>query len=210
MKKEKLKKQVFESALQIIEQEGMEELNVRKIAEMSSCSLGSIYNVFGNLHDLHLHINATILSRLYETLSQAVRKGISEGKPLLSLFHDLGKAYIEFGQKHRSLWKALFEYLPSGPMPEWYSKRAKEGIYQLSSYISAVYGISESEAKRLVGFFWSSIHGICSILLNRKMEMVSELFPNEYLQDYIEYSLTGLFRNSSDQMRLPHQGQSKT
>lgn len=203
MKKEKLRKHVFESALRIVEDGGVEELNARNLAEKSSCALGSIYNAFGNLEDLQLHINATVLSRLYEKLSQAAEKGIAEGLPLLSLFKELGIAYIDFSQKNRSFWKALFEYLPNQAAPEWYAKRAQEGIYHLCDRLSDVYEIPVVEVKRLVGFFWSSVHGISSILLNRKMEMVADLFQSDFMSEYIEYGLNGLFSNHSDALRLP-------
>ena len=203
MKTEKLRKQVFESALRIVESQGIEELNARKLAEQSSCALGSIYNAFGDLDDLRFHINATILSRLYERLYQTVEQGISRDAPLLALFKELGISYVEFARNKPLLWKTLFEYAPNVSTPDWYAKRASEGIYLLCQKLSIAYGIPEEKSKRLIGFFWSSIHGICAILLNRKMEAVSGLFREEYLDDFIEYSLTGLFKSRSDEMKMP-------
>ncbi len=203
MKTEKLRKQVFESALRIVESQGIEELNARKLAEQSSCALGSIYNAFGNLDELRFHINATILSRLYERLHQTAERGISRDASLLALFKEMGISYVEFAKSNPLLWKTLFEYAPSVSAPDWYAKRAGEGIYQLCQRLSIAYGIPEEKAKRLIGFFWSSIHGICAILLNRKMEMVSDLFQEDYLDDFIEYSLTGLFKSRSDEMKMP-------
>ena len=203
MKTEKLRKQVFESALRIVESQGVEELNARKLAEMSSCALGSIYNAFGNLDDLRFHINATILSRLYERLYQTVELGISRDVPLLALFKELGISYVDFAKKNPLLWKTLFEYAPNVPVPDWYKKRAGEGIYLLCQRLSNAYGITKEKAQQLIGFFWSSIHGICAILLNNKMEMVSGLFQEDYLDDFLEYSLTGLFKSRSDEMKVP-------
>jgi|GEM_PF-1105120 len=203
MKAEKLRKQVFESALRIVESQGIEELNARKLADESACALGSIYNAFGNLDDLRFHINATILSRLYERLYQTVELGISRDVPLLALFKELGISYVEFARKNPSLWKTLFEYAPNVSVPDWYAKRAGLGIYQLCQRLSISYGIPEEKTKRLVGFFWSSVHGICAILLNKKMVAVSDLFQEEHLDDFIEYSLTGLFKSRSDEMKMP-------
>lgn len=204
MKTDNLRKQVFQSALRIIESEGIEALNARKLAEQSSCALGSIYNAFGNLDDLRFHINATILSRLYEELAKAAEKGISDGVSLLALFKELGIAYVEFATKNPALWKTLFEYAPSvSAIPDWYGNRAREGIYRLCQRLSGAYGISEEKSKRFVGFFWSSIHGMTAILLNKKMVMVSDLFQDQYIDDFIEYSLTGLFTSRSDEMKLP-------
>jgi AcrR family transcriptional regulator len=198
MKNEKLRKRVFETAWQIVESEGMGELNVRKLAQMSSCSLGSIYNAFGSFQELQLHINATILARLYHILDETSEQGIKEGKSLQAVFRDLGLAYINFGQKNRLLWKALFEYFPSEPVPEWYGKHAREGIYLICARLSEAFGLPEAEAKRIVGFFWAAIHGVSAILLNRKMEMVAELFNEGSLPAYVEYCLDGLFKEVRD------------
>lgn len=198
MKNGKLRQRVFESAWQIVENEGMEQLNVRRLAQLSSCSLGSIYNAFGSFHDLQLHINASILSKLYLTLNEATQRGIKEEKSLRAVFRDLGLAYIEFGQKNRLLWKALFEHFSYEPMPEWYATHTREGIYQICDRLSKAFGLSEAHSKQIMGFFWAAIHGVSAILLNRKMEMVAELFNADSLHPYIEYCLDGLFKEVCD------------
>lgn len=194
MKKDNLKKRVFESAWQIVENEGMEQLNIRKLAQLSSCSLGSIYNAFGSFQDLRLHINANILTKLYRVLNETTEQGIKEEKSLRMVFRDLGLAYIEFGQRNLLLWKALFEHFPYEPIPEWYVKQTREGIYGICDRLSRAFGLSEADSRQIMGFFWAAIHGVSAILLNRKMEMVAELFDAESLHPYVEYCLDGLFK----------------
>jgi len=198
MKKDNLKKRVFESAWQIVENEGMDQLNIRKLARFSSCSLGSIYNAFGSFQDLQLHINANVLTKLYQVLNETTELGIKEEKSLRIVFRDLGLAYIEFGQKNRLLWKALFEYFPYQPMPEWYVKHTREGIYQICDHLSQAFGLSKTHSKQIMGFFWAAIHGVSAILLNQKMEMVAELFNADSLHPYVEYCLDGLLKEVCD------------
>lgn len=193
MKKENLRKRVFESAWQIVESEGMQQLNMRRLAQLSSCSIGSLYNAFGSFQDLQLHINAKILASLYQILNETAERGIKDEKSLRDLFTDLGLAYIEFGQKNRLLWKALFEHFPYEPVPQWYAKLTREGIYQICKRLSTAFRLSEADSKQIVGFFWAAIHGVSSILLNRKMEMVAELINADSLRSYVEYCLDGLF-----------------
>ncbi|HEY5236149.1 MAG TPA: TetR/AcrR family transcriptional regulator [Rhabdochlamydiaceae bacterium] len=193
MKKANLRKRVFESAWQIAASEGFEQLNIRRLAQLSSCAVGSIYNAFGSFQDLQLHINAKILKELYQILNETTERAIEDKKSLRTLFIDLGLAYIEFGKKNRLLWKTLFEHFPNEPIPEWYGKTAQEGIYQICGRISDAFGISEADAKQIVGFFWAAIHGVSAILLNRKMEMVADLIDADNLEPYVEYCLDGLF-----------------
>lgn len=199
MKKDNLKKRVFESAWEIVEHEGMEELNIRKLARLSSCSLGSVYNAFGSFQDLQLHINANILTKLYRLLHETAEQGIRENKSLRTVFRDLGLAYIEFGKKNCLLWKALFEHFPYEPMPEWYVKHTREGIYKICDCLSKGFGLSESNSKQILGYFWAAIHGVSAILLNRKVDMVAELFNEDDLLPYIEYCLDGLFKEVCDE-----------
>jgi len=193
MTKEKMKTKVFNSAWKIVEEEGISRLNVRTIAKLSECSLGSIYNCFENFESLQLHINAAVLLDLFETLQKVVDKGIKGKKKLPEIFRELGTSYIEFAQQKQFLWKALFEHFPVEPLPEWYQKQAREGIYKIALQLAKQFKIPEEEMKSKVGFFWASIHGMAAILLNRKMEMVSELFQQSSLNIYIDYCLEGLF-----------------
>ena len=113
--------------------------------------------------------------------------------------HDLGHAYIAFGQQNRFLWKALFEQFPYESIPEWYAKHTREGIYQICDRLSNAFDLSEAVSKKILGFFWAAIHGVSAILLNRKMEMVAELFNTDSLQPYVEYCLDGLLREVRDE-----------
>lgn len=192
MTKEKLKSKVFDSAWKIVEKEGISRLNMRNLAKLSDCSLGSIYNCFENFESLQLHLNAAFLSELFSSLSKVIDSGIEQKKKLPEIFRELGKTYIEFGQKNKYLWKALFEHFPMESPPEWYQKQAEGGIDQICAKLAKQFKVQEKEMKTRVGFFWAAIHGMSAIMLNRKMEMVSELFKESNLESYIDYCLRGL------------------
>jgi len=197
-KQSKLKEKVFRSAWKIVESEGMDQLSVRGIAELSDCSLGDIYDVLDSFQDLQLRINANILSQIYLSIDKASSLAIKQNKPLKELLRDIGTAYIDFGQKNRFLWKALFEHAPSSHFPDWYIKHIHEGIDLLGTKIAYKYNLSELEARKTLGFFWASVHGICSILLNKKLDMVANFFNADiHLDPYIEYCLQGLFSNTT-------------
>jgi len=192
MTKEKLKSKVFDSAWKIVEKEGISGLNMRNLAKLSDCSLGSIYNCFENFESLQLHINAAFLSELFSKLSKVVDQGIEKKSKLSEIFRELGKTYIEFGDKNKYLWKALFEHFPLESPPEWYQKNAQGGINQICAKLAKQFKVPEKEMKTKVGFFWASIHGMSAILFNRKMEMVSELFKESNLDAYIDYCVRGI------------------
>lgn len=195
MKKELLKDQIFKSAWQLVESQGMAKLNVRKIARLTGCSLGSIYNAFDSFQSLQVHINAKILSKLYSALEQVVNVESQGKKSLRELLKELGMEYFNFAQTNKFLWKSLFEFFPLEALPEWYGVQAREGIYALCLKLSNRYGVPQAQMKQIIGFFWSSVHGMTSIFLNKKMDMVAELINPSCIESYVEYCLDGLFKD---------------
>jgi hypothetical protein len=196
MKKENLKTILFNNAWKIVEEEGIEHLNARKLAKLSSCAVGSIYTNFENFQELQLAINAKIITLLYNCLTLAFEESLIKEKKLEYVLKEMGLAYIHFGQKNLFLWKSLFEYLPFEVVPQWYAKHTKEGIENLCQKLAIAFALDPQEAKRIVGFFWAGIHGVSSILLNQKMKMVSELFDTHHLDTYVQYCLNGLFKEA--------------
>lgn len=192
MKKETLATKIFQSAWNIVEEEGMPRLNVRKVAKRAQCSLGALYNSYENFDTLQIHINAKVLENLFAKLYQALETAIEQKKDLRQAFTVLGHAYIEFGNLHPFLWKGVFEHFPTHPMPDWYGEKARAGIYRICDRIAEHFGLSKKEARIKVGYFWASVHGIGAISLNRKMDMVSDLFQEQSLDTYIDYCLEGL------------------
>ena len=197
MKKESIRNLVFNSAWQITEAEGMAKLNVRKVANLSGCSLGSVYNAFENFDDLQFHLRAKILTMLYSDLTEVTREGIEEDRPLQSILKKLGLTYLHFGEKHLTLWKSLFESFPASPVPDWYKNHANQGVMAISEELAKHFDMSTDESKRIVGFFWTAMQGLSSNLLNHKVEVVSDLFQENYLNDYLDYCIEGLLEKAS-------------
>ncbi|MDN3505675.1 MAG: TetR/AcrR family transcriptional regulator [Simkaniaceae bacterium] len=165
---------------------------MRKIARLTNCSLGSIYNAFDDFQTLQIHINSKILTKLYESLESVVNNINKEEQSLKDVLKDLGMEYYKFASNNKFLWKSLFEFSPQEDLPDWYAANASKGIYALCSRLAKTYGVPEEKMKEIVGFFWSSVHGKTAIFLNKKMDMVADLFKEDSLDSYIEFCLEGL------------------
>ncbi len=187
-----LKKRVFDAAWEIVETKGVEELNARRLAEMSGCALGSLYTVFESFLDLKLQINAAILNRFHGAIQKALEKGITEEKGPKDCLKRLGLAYVAFGESNKHLWKALFEHLPYESMPEWYVKHTRDGIQKLCQRFSVAFHVPPKEARRAIGFYWAAIHGMTAICLNQKTATIAELIGSDSLEPYLNYCLDGL------------------
>lgn len=186
-RKTSLKAEILDRGWKILCKKGREALRLRDLAKRSDCSVGTIYNLFENLDEIILRLNLKCLDKMYSSLHQNMEEGIKRREDLEKVFGRLGKAYIAFGMEHPLMWKSLFENLAIEPFPDWYLEKVEGGIKFIEKTIGSTYGVEALKVKQIVSFFWASIHGMTSIVLNKKMKGIDEA----YLDSYIEQSLKG-------------------
>ena len=143
-----------------IKADGLKNLRTRDLAKDAGCALGAIYNVFGDLNDLVLAVNARTFHRLgaavAETLAQAPQNATQQ---LIVMSH----AYHRFAAENFNAWRALFDIeRPAGEAaPDWYLAE----IGQLFAYIDAPLSVlfPDHDAQKralLTKALFSSVHGI--------------------------------------------------
>ena len=181
--REELLEMTLNAAQELAEQGGLRSVTARGVARKIGYTIGTIYNLFDDLDDLIVHLNARTLDLLYETLS-SVKLGKGPEKDLLAL----AREYMRFTGKQPRLWGLLFEHqLPEGrSLPDWYYQR----IYRLYGLIEKALDpcFSPKQEKRrlhVARVLWSSIHGICSLATLDKLastetqsKMVTTLVTN--------------------------------
>ena len=109
---DELRELIIQATTEIVEHDGLEGLSAREIAKRVGYSPGTLYNVFENLDDLLLTIEARLLDRLAERLAEhgRVRARRSSGCAGSS------ETYFVFTQERPKLWNLLIEHrMPAGP-----------------------------------------------------------------------------------------------
>ncbi|MDC1229457.1 TetR/AcrR family transcriptional regulator [Octadecabacter sp.] len=155
-----------------IKADGLKNLRTRDLAKDAGCALGAIYNVFGDLNDLVLAVNARTFHRLgaavAETLAQAPQNATQQ---LIVMSH----AYHRFAAENFNAWRALFDIeRPAGEAaPDWYLAE----IGQLFAYIDAPLSVlfPDHDAQKralLTKALFSSVHGIVLLGLDEASEGV--------------------------------------
>ncbi|MGL4634364.1 MAG: TetR/AcrR family transcriptional regulator [Beijerinckiaceae bacterium] len=151
----------------IIEKDGLAAVQARRIAQEAECSVGTIYNVFGNIDELVLLANARTLQHLGEQLQAAQQMAASQSLEVRILA--LALTYLEFASKHRKRWKAVFEHVmtDSDSVPQWYRDRQAPLFSTLAESLPA----SMSMAERITAsqMLFSAAHGIVMLALDRKL-----------------------------------------
>ena len=176
---------LVEIAERRIAEDGLAALRARDLAKDAGCALGAIYNVFGDLGDLILAVNARTFRALGADVAEALADAPEDPAEQLVV---MGHAYHAFAAANPGLWRALFDFdRPEGETaPAWYL----EEMGRLFAYIEApirglIPELAEEDRALFVRALFSSVHGI--VLLG--LEEASGGVPKDQLDRMIELTL---------------------
>ncbi len=165
------KEEIINSAITIVENQGIECLTARSLGDKLGSSSRPIFTTFKNMDDVlkGVHIYANDLYQGY------IAEGLKE--PLA--FKGVGTAYIRFASEHPKLFQLMFmkeqENIPNlnnvlGLIEDSYQKI-------LDSIIQS-YKVSEESAKELYLHMWIYTHGIASLIVNKMCQFSSKEISN--------------------------------
>src|ERR1700674_1715236 len=77
---QQLRELILDAAQDIIQVQGLAGLSAREIARRIEYSPGTIYNMFENLDDVVLHVEARVLEALDQRLTTSLQDGNTTGK----------------------------------------------------------------------------------------------------------------------------------
>ena len=188
--REELHAMVMSSARGIVQQEGLRALTARSLAAAIGYSPGTLYNLFENLDELALHVNASTLDALHAAVSE---EGMS-GNPEDDLDRML-RRYLAFLEDNPTLWTAIFDYRhPSeSALPEWYLGRVQRLMGLVETAISPLFAPGEDkELSEAAAVLWSGLHGICTLAQDGRLSLVSAQSVPQMARSLIANYLTGL------------------
>ena len=170
--REGLQDDLIAAGERIVRDHGFPALTARMLAAEAKCAVGTTYNVFADLHDLVVEINGRTLSRLVTVLVAARNHEAAPEDQVISLAF----AYIDFILKEQQLWTALMQHhLPEGRnLPDWYLVKLGGLFTEVEAAIGPLFkDRSSEELKRAARILWSNMHGLCSLVLSDKLDLVS-------------------------------------
>ena len=171
-----------------IERDGLKNLRARDLAKDAGCALGAIYNVFGDLNELVLAVNA----RTFHSLGAAVAEALADAPqtPTDQLV-TMAQAYHHFAAQNYHLWRALFdlERAPGETAPDWYLVEMGQLFAYIDAPLSVIYRNQDAEKRALLTkALFSSVHGI--VLLG--LDEASAGVPAPQLDEMISLILNQL------------------
>ena len=171
---EELKRLALEAARGLVAEEGLRGLTVRRVAERIGYAPGTLYNLFANLDDLIVQINAATLDALAAELVEAAKVELAK-RP-----ERLVEAYFDFVESRPRLWSLLFEHrLPEGvDLPDWYRPKLAALISLVAEALGPLMPESSTEARQAATVtMWAGLHGISTLAVTSKLTLVAETEP---------------------------------
>lgn len=155
-----LRDALIEHAERRIAADGLKNLRARDLAKDAGCALGAIYNVFGDLNDLVLAVNARTFHRLGAEVAEALAAAPQDATEQLIV---MSHAYHHFAAANFNTWRALFDIeRPSGETaPDWYLHEMGRLFAYIDAPLSVLFPDHSAEKRALLTkALFSSVHGI--------------------------------------------------
>lgn len=188
---QQLREIILDAAQEIIEVQGLAGLSAREIARRIEYSPGTIYNMFENLDDVVLHVEARVLDALDKRLSAVLlQAGDTTGR-----VSRLAHAYLAFTHEKPRLWNLLFEHhLPSGAeLPTWYRQKLELLMGRVEEALAELFPPGrEADRQRAARVLWAGVHGITSLSTADKLSVVTTETAGRLIDDLVATYLAGL------------------
>lgn len=173
LRRQELRDNLIIIAEQTIATNGLSALRARDLAKEAGCAVGAIYNVFGDLTDLALAVNARTFHRLGADVAEALADAPDDPVEQLVI---MAQAYHRFAAQNHLSWRALFdiERAPGEAAPDWYLQEMGQLFVYISDPLAVIFPNRDAEELTLLTrALLSSVHGIVLLGLDEASAGVS-------------------------------------
>jgi len=202
-----LRDKALERATQIVTAEGIGALTARKLAGDLGCSVGTLYNLFANLDELILRVNARTLDDLGARLTAVAEGGDVEAGARTTLVA-LALAYVDFARAEPQRYGILFEHRMAGgaALPAWYADKV-DGLFAIVEAVlrpllpngdGTQARAPDDRTRTAAAVLWSSLHGICTLGLSGRLDQITGATVEAMATDLVDTYLYGLRGSTLD------------
>lgn len=187
-RREDLRNRLTDAAQEIITTKGVAEVKARELAKIADCSVGAIYNVFGDLNDLIMAVNGRTFRALGAHVSGALEgKSLPPQERLIVMSH----AYLDYAATNTLAWRALFDLQMSTDMkvPDWYLRELAAVFALIGAPLRDLFPNWDApKIDLMTRALFSSVHGIVLLGLEKRISGV----PMEQIRDMIAVVLANV------------------
>lgn len=150
-----LKMELLEKGLAFVDEHGVEDLSMRKLAEVCGVSSAAPYAHFQNKEDFLIQAQQFITEQFTETLQECI-ENVKDQKKILV---ELGKRYVLFFHENPSYYHFLFSHgrveLTEYPPYQLFANIAEEAFAEM--------GVKKKARRKKMLALWSMVHGLAGL-----------------------------------------------
>jgi len=180
---------LLEIARGLIAANGLRSLKVRDVAEAADCSIGSIYNEFGDFDGVILTVNRETVQALTARLA-----AVPKDDPIRQL-HGFAATYLDFATEHPNLLRSLFEHRmeEDRPFPEDILIMVMDAFNLMHEPLERLMPDRDPKDVALLSrIMFSAVHGIISLGLEERMVAVAPESLRHQVAQFVDTHLKGL------------------
>lgn len=195
---EHTREKILDTALEIIIQEGFNNLSVRKIASRIGVTATTIYNYYKNKDELNLRIRMRGFEKLHGLLIQ----GSPDTDDLVNRYKGMSRAYVSFGRMYPGYYDLMFslhtpkylDYVGTDMESAAYLEKEK-ALKCIALFLNPFSNYIPGKGKKKDRFvlyqivkFWSDLHGLVTLCNSRLFHEVLDdvdLFVETRMNDLV-------------------------
>ena len=178
----------------ILNEEGVDNLSIRKVAKRINVSHNAPYRSFENKEALLAQISATIIEELVEIINTHLALDLKDPE---ENFRKLFYSVYKYTQANR----AKYKFISSNNLPAILQypevlQSVMFGFKLISNFIeekTKAGDFNVSDPTRWTLFSISSVHGICSMATEQRFELFGDLGMNKKLQ--LDFTIEQLIKS---------------
>lgn len=177
------KEDVLNMTLKIVEKEGFDGINARRIAKELNSSVHPIFRHFKDMEEL----KKAVYEKIYEQYKEYMLSGINQEKA----YKNMGMSYIKFAKEHPEFFKVILMKKTTLDVENFMmSDKIGDNVIEAGQILT---GLSFEEQKKFHVKVWIFTHGIACLVATKTVKFseqeISELLENtvrEMLRGYKE------------------------
>jgi len=178
-----IREKTLAAAMATVDAEGYAALNARSLATAAGCSVGTLYNVFGDLDGVVYALNLQTARALHRALSAGVEGVAETPRDRLTA---LANAYLDFAQAHPKRWEALFRFRAKGPID---GTVGRQGDALFALLRDSTGGAVPDDALLAL---WAAVHGVVELATQQHLLYYASGSERRYLRLILHAAIKGM------------------
>lgn len=185
-----LRRALIEAALELLEEEGVQALDLRKVARKAGVSHAAPYRHFEDKRALVAAVAEEGFLRLVEAMRKAI-VGVSPQSQLLAI----SQVYVRFALNQPALMREMFSGLTidhtAYPTLHAAAKLAHAVVIEAVESSQAAGTVVKGDAMNVAVVLWSLFHGLAMLVIEDQLPMVSD--DPKMVEQLVEHCFGSLY-----------------